>query len=57
MQVASKIGCGAIEVRLAPGGRAKLFTTEPCCVLVNEEALKQSIPGPVGLCRRHEGEE
>jgi molybdenum cofactor cytidylyltransferase len=41
MQVASKIGRGAIEVRLAPGGRAKLFTTEPCCVLVNEELLKQ----------------
>ena len=41
MQVASEIGCGALEIRLAPGGRANLFTTEPCCVLVDDELLKQ----------------
>ena len=41
MQVASEIGCGTLEVRLAAGGRANLFTTEPSCVLVDEELLKQ----------------
>jgi molybdenum cofactor cytidylyltransferase len=41
MQVASEIGCGALEIRLAAGGRANLFTTEPCCVLVDNELLKQ----------------
>jgi len=55
MEIASKIGCGAIEVRLAPGGRAKLFTTEPCCVLVNEEVLNQinSRPGMVVATARN----
>src|SRR6202167_729283 len=41
MQVASEIGCGALEIRLAAGGRANVFTTEPCCVLVDNELLKQ----------------
>jgi len=41
MQVASEIGCGALEIRLAAGGRANLFATEPCCVLVDDELLKQ----------------
>jgi molybdenum cofactor cytidylyltransferase len=41
MQVASEIGCGALEIRLAAGGRANLFTTEPCCILVDDELLKQ----------------
>lgn len=41
LQAAGKIGRGAIEVRLATGGKANLFTTERCCVLVNEEVLKQ----------------
>ncbi len=41
MQVASEIGCGAIEIRLAAGGRANLFATEACCVLVDDELLKQ----------------
>lgn len=41
MQVASEIGCGSLEIRLAAGGRANLFTTEPCCVLVDDELLKQ----------------
>ncbi|MGB6947018.1 MAG: hypothetical protein WBE37_31765 [Bryobacteraceae bacterium] len=41
MQVASEIGCGALEIRLAAGGRANLFTTEPSCVLVDDELLKQ----------------
>jgi molybdenum cofactor cytidylyltransferase len=41
MEVATDIGCGAIEIRLAAGGRANLFATEPCCVLVDDELLKQ----------------
>jgi molybdenum cofactor cytidylyltransferase len=41
MQVASEIGCGSLEIRLAAGGRANLFTTEACCVLVDDELLKQ----------------
>jgi molybdenum cofactor cytidylyltransferase len=41
MQVASEIGCGALEIRPAAGGRANLFTTEPCCILVDDELLKQ----------------
>jgi molybdenum cofactor cytidylyltransferase len=41
MQVASEIGCGTLEIRLAAGGRANLFTTEASCVLVDDELLKQ----------------
>ena len=41
MQVASEIGCGSLEIRLAAGGRANLFATEACCVLVDDELLKQ----------------
>jgi molybdenum cofactor cytidylyltransferase len=39
--VASEMGCGAYEVRLAAGGRANLHATEDCCVLVDDELLKQ----------------
>jgi hypothetical protein len=42
MQVASEIGRGALEVRLASVGRTNLFTTEPCCVLVGDDLLKQN---------------
>src|SRR5580700_9680466 len=41
MQVATEIGCGTLEIRLAAGGRANLFATEPCCSLVDDELLKQ----------------
>jgi len=41
MQVASEVGCGSLEIRLAAGGRANLFATEACCVLVDDELLKQ----------------
>lgn len=41
MQVAGEIGCGSLEIRLAAGGRANLFASEPCCVLVDDELLKQ----------------
>jgi molybdenum cofactor cytidylyltransferase len=39
--VASEMGCGSFEVRLAAGGRANLVATESCCVLVDDELLKQ----------------
>jgi molybdenum cofactor cytidylyltransferase len=41
MTVAQAIGCGCVEIRLAAGGRANLFATEDCCVLVDDELLKQ----------------
>jgi molybdenum cofactor cytidylyltransferase len=41
MSVASEMGCGSVEIRLAAGGRANLLTTEPSCVLVDEELLRQ----------------
>jgi molybdenum cofactor cytidylyltransferase len=39
--VASEMGCGCLEIRLAAGGRANLFATEDCCVLIDDELLKQ----------------
>jgi molybdenum cofactor cytidylyltransferase len=41
MQIASAVGCGSVELRSAPGGRANLFTTEPSCVLIDDELLRQ----------------
>src|SRR5215831_15812425 len=41
VQVASEMGCGSLEIRLAAGGRANLLATEDCCVLVDDELLKQ----------------
>src|ERR1700736_3046643 len=41
MMVAKELGCGAIEIRLASGGRANLNATEPSCVLVDDDLLKQ----------------
>lgn len=41
LAVAQEAGCGAMEIRLAPGGRANLFATADCCVLVDEELLRQ----------------
>src|ERR1700722_13909040 len=40
-QAAQEIGCGSLEIRLAAGGRANLFATEDCCVLVDDELLRQ----------------
>jgi molybdenum cofactor cytidylyltransferase len=40
-QAASEMGCGALEIRLAAGGRANLFATENCCVLIDEDLLRQ----------------
>ncbi|MFN7996183.1 MAG: molybdopterin-binding protein [Bryobacteraceae bacterium] len=39
--VASEMGCGSFEIRLAAGGRANLLATEKSCVLVDDELLKQ----------------
>jgi molybdenum cofactor cytidylyltransferase len=39
--VAGEMGCGTFEIRLAAGGRANLVATENCCVLVDDELLKQ----------------
>jgi molybdenum cofactor cytidylyltransferase len=35
------MGCGSFEIRLAAGGRANLLATEKCCVLVDDDLLKQ----------------
>lgn len=40
-QAAAEMGCGCLEIRLAAGGRANLFALEDCCVLVDDELLKQ----------------
>jgi molybdenum cofactor cytidylyltransferase len=39
--VAAGMACGSFEIRLAAGGRANLIATEPCCVLVDDELLRQ----------------
>jgi molybdenum cofactor cytidylyltransferase len=39
--IAQEMGCGCLEIRLAAGGRANLVATEDCCVLVDDELLKQ----------------
>jgi molybdenum cofactor cytidylyltransferase len=39
--VAAEIACGCCEIQLAPGGRANLVTTANCCVLVDEDLLRQ----------------
>ncbi len=41
LQIASVMSCGTVEIRSAAGGRANLVATEPCCVLVDDELLKQ----------------
>lgn len=39
--MASEMGCGCYEIRLAAGGRANLHATENCCVLIDDELLRQ----------------
>jgi molybdenum cofactor cytidylyltransferase len=41
MAVAGAMCCGAIEIRMAAGGRANLIATENSCALVDDELLKQ----------------
>src|SRR5579885_1986599 len=39
--VSSDMGCGSLEIRLAAGVFANPAATEKCCVLVDDELLKQ----------------
>src|SRR3984885_4941960 len=39
--VAGEMACGSCAIQLAPGGRANLIATENCCVLVDDELLRQ----------------
>jgi molybdenum cofactor cytidylyltransferase len=39
-RVAAEMGCGCLEMRLAAGGRANAFAAETCCVLVDEDLLR-----------------
>ncbi|MDE3197072.1 MAG: hypothetical protein KGN84_12045 [Acidobacteriota bacterium] len=39
--IAAEMACGSYQVQLAPGGRANLIATESCCVLVDDELLRQ----------------
>src|ERR1700743_654288 len=39
--VASEMACGSCEIQLAPGGRANLIATENCCVLIDDDLLRQ----------------
>ncbi len=41
LAVGKEVGCGCLELKLAPGGRANLIATENCCVLIDDELLKQ----------------
>ncbi|WP_238325839.1 hypothetical protein [Bryobacter aggregatus] len=41
LTVGRGVGSGALEMRPAPGGRVNLMATEDCCVLVDDELLKQ----------------
>jgi molybdenum cofactor cytidylyltransferase len=39
--VGREVACGAVELRPAAGGRLNLLASEPSCVLVDEELLRQ----------------
>jgi molybdenum cofactor cytidylyltransferase len=41
MMVASEVGCGCLEIRLAAGGRANLVATGECCILLDDDLLRQ----------------
>lgn len=41
LNVAKTMSSGSVDIRLAPGGRANVFATETCCVLVDDEVLRQ----------------
>lgn len=41
LEVAARIGCGSMEIRPAAGGRANLFALEECCLLVDDDLLRQ----------------
>jgi molybdenum cofactor cytidylyltransferase len=39
--VGNAMGCGAVEVRPAAGGRANVMAAEPSCVLLDDDLLRQ----------------
>jgi molybdenum cofactor cytidylyltransferase len=39
--ITRQLGCGCLAIRTVAGGRANLVVTEDCCVLVDDELLKQ----------------
>lgn len=39
--IAGDMACGCYEIQMAPGGRANLIATENCCILVDDELLRQ----------------
>ena len=39
--IAGEVGCGSLEIRLVAGGRANLIATENCCVLVDDQLLRE----------------
>src|SRR3954469_18712458 len=39
--IAGEMACGCYEIQVVSGGRANLIATENCCVLVDEELLRQ----------------
>jgi len=41
LRIASEAACGAMEIRVAAGGRVNLFATENCCLLLDEAALQE----------------
>src|SRR2546425_5429510 len=40
--IACEVGCGSLEIRLVAGGRANLMATENCCVLVDDDLLRET---------------
>ncbi|HYM10597.1 MAG TPA: hypothetical protein VEU62_07690, partial [Bryobacterales bacterium] len=39
--IASEAACGSLEIKLVAGGRANLIATENCCLLVDDQLLRQ----------------
>lgn len=39
--IASEAACGSLEIKLVAGGRANLVATENCCLLVDDQLLRQ----------------
>jgi molybdenum cofactor cytidylyltransferase len=41
LRIATEAACGAMEIRISAGGRANLFATEECCLLLDEALLRE----------------
>lgn len=41
LTVGKRVGSGFVDVQVAPGGRSNLVATADCCVLVDEDLLRQ----------------